>query len=893
MREAFLTDKQEVADYYKTHRRDTSNLTTCLAQLLRDAGSRDLRVLVVGCGSGLHDVFPLVRCVGSSATYSGNIVIDAVDRSTEMLALLKTSIARRITRPVRERVLVTPRLADIERGFSLEGQYDLVLAISVLQHNTNWREVLNTLIPAVNKGGHVIIDEWFSDSPFAPLDCATTADPQFRLFSVLREKHTGIFWDPEVRAHDMLAVRNYFKASGFTEDVWDQPLAAKRPPSTGAFDLKENVIGARGFGPLAWGGGRAYDAFVRKSQATLPPLILAMRPIGFRVYCFGKTRDQEPVHATSTPVFEGRIANHFCLKLPLTPASGMDAEMLRHVQALQAGLHYSCFSSRTRFAFSIIAKHDSKTGELDLAGTRPTRAVLVPGSRWNDTAVDTLTRLLANILVLAHVTEYGSVTADLLKVFEDRPDLSHFSFRLAVAGTKPEVQRRLIDGVDLLDCTLPCRESPAVYAELRDRVRKELVGHLLEESIWYSFGEFRIVDLEAIKKAILADADIQQLAHRSADAVKDAVIEPLSADVRQDSIGKDVLPVFARLIPMMNPDEELLLVFSPVQYRLDEEHGDKAVRAMSLGALAILEERSPEAPSMLAFRIARMEFLDLALQWTLFGELYGVVSPWAPALAILHQLRQDLLKKLRVLDSVEFFCEKRWKDIVSTCVNELRWPVRIKRKARLTDTLSHLLAYPPSDPRSKAAGGLCSQLSRHIGETIKVVLLDEEDARHVEELDKTLLPRILGGVRWWPLLHRLGNPFKDFWPKYFASVLEMSGPVKVDHMPSKEPFFIPFLAFPLGALNFGKAQRPTPPAAEILLIADKGRCSISVAWAASGVCETRSVQELLDDRFGRGVDRVAGRLKFLKRLFGEVGGRGFWCERGTNNFSFYIGYGNG
>jgi SAM-dependent methyltransferase len=896
MHETFLTDKQEVADYYKTHRRDTSNLEACLTQLLTQAGSCDVRVLVLGCGGGFHDVFPLIRCVKRSATYHGKIAIDAVDRSNEMIKLLQRSIPRRITGNLRQKVLINAWTADIERDLSLAEKYDLVLAISVLQHTINWRDVLNKLIPALRKGGHVVIDEWLNDSPLAPLDCPT-AKEEFRLFSVLREMHTGILWDPEVRAHDMLAVRNYFKASGFAERVWEQRPKLTRKPSAENLDLKQYLIEAQGFGPLAWGRGQAYDTFVRERKSTFPVLSLAMSGIGFRVFCFARTRVQDPVHEISTPVFEGRIANRFCLKLPKTPASGMDAEMLRHVQALQAGLHYSCFNSRTRFAFSIVAKHDSKTGELDLAGTRPTRAVLVAGPEENNAAVDTLMRLLTNILVLPRLTTYGSVTADLLKIFEDSPDLSQFSFRLTLGGSKPLACRKVIDGLDLLDCTLPHRESPAVYAQLRQRVHQELLNGLLDKNSLYTFGKFRIVDLEAIRQTLINEGEIQQLAADSADALKPVAIKPWPANRQQNSIEK-VLQTFARLIPMMKRDEELLLAFSPVQYRLDEEHDDKTVRAVSLGALAVLEERGSEPDSMLAFRIARMEFLDLAFQWRLFSELYDAVSPLASDFAMVRKRREALLNRLIELDSENFHSEKPWADIVKWC-NDNDWSFHFPPKAQPTDplsgtdTLSHLLFLGPKNDWARQARGLCSRLCGKICEAIKVVLPTKEDAGHVAALKEILRPQVFDSFLWWPLLGRSESPVDDFWPKYFAWVLKMPRSVTVRFPQDIGPFFIPFLAFPLGAFNFDDVRRPTPQDADIYVTHTQSGCEILLRWTSSSTCESCSIQEILLDKPGETAAHVAGRLKFLKRLFAEVDGKGFYYKGDSNFFSYRIGYGNG
>jgi SAM-dependent methyltransferase len=787
---------------------------------------------------------------------------------------------------------VCPTCKDIEYGFEITNDYDVVLFIAVLQHLTNWRYALNKLIRRVRVGGYLVVDEWFPNSPFARIDIATK-DPAFGRFYALREKHTGIFWDPEVRAHDVLAVRHYLKGAGFVETVWDEFQPAVSPRLPGVIDLRDNIIAGKGFGPLAWGHGPAYDSFIHEQKDNLPQLQVAKTMIGFKVYDFRKSQDHSYYHSVSTPVFETRIASHFGVQLPPAPSSRLDPEILRHVQALQIGLHYSCFVPHTRFAFPIIANHDLDTGELHLTGTRPTRAVLVPGHDNQSVALDSITRLVTNVLVLPQLAAnewYGSVTAGLLKLFEKDPKLSHFSFRLVIKDGPPTAVAKQIEGVDLLECSLPpCSQSRA-YERLRESVREHLETGLLRDSYRYTFGEWNILDFERIRKSLAAIPEIGALALRSGTDFSENYVKALAQHLKALPESKAVLELFQLLIPMMEANEQLLLIFSPVRTELKEGTESQAVRAESLGAFAVLEGVPDEPESMLAFRVARLEFLNLTLQWALLSELYGVLGPEARYLSLLRKRRKRLLDNLKQIDSDVFYSERRFSEVLDFCRTALSWGVAVEGKDDGPRTIHHMFVNQgPESEAALKADQFATCLSEHIIATIRALLPDPDDADHIDRLFALLRPCVKGGSRWWPLLAKGEGPVKDFWPAYFQEIVQTN--IALRELKTSGALLIPFLAYPLASLhNTGRNDRPKPRTSELHLIADETTATVLITWDLPMDAPSQSLSSILE-KPSYSADRLTGRLRFLERLFGRLSGRGFYHLNGKQNFCFSVHYG--
>lgn len=633
----FLTSTEEASAYYTTHSRDTLNIVDCLNAIIRDT-ENPLTVLVGGCGNGQHDLLPLVEKLNSLKKLHHRHIIFAIDKSESMIDLLKNNLetfctARSLQFTKKdslwelENTDVIPICMNIEDDVikaiknkvnGTEIVFDLIILFAVLQHTTNWRQVLNTLIHLVKPGGNVLVDEWF-DSPLAMLDIAHK-NPQWHYYFSLREKYTGIFWDPEVKAHDILAVKNYFLGHGF----YLIPFFDKQPEptsSTETLDLTENVKEAFGFGPLSWGKGNIFKKFVEEKFKNEAPVYVPKETISFKVYCFQKPSQQTTdiyEHAvtsanliTSTPVYETRIMNHFCVDID--PSLLGNKTDIRQVQALQLGLQYSGFSARTSFAFPIQARIDIDTGMI-VEGTEPVRTLLVPDK---EEPVDILTRLITNMLVLREIIDLGSVTVELLNIFQKQPQYSNYSFKLKVnENGQLKVDKKIIDGVDVIECSFPCYSNNTTYTDLRNSV-KSVISAKIKESTRYAFGEFKVIDLSSISQ--LDNTELTTKIKYSGQQISEHYQKLLS---NNGNLGeyRELLSLFSKLVPMMNDGEDLLLIFSPCQYIVDEK--EKSIKSLSFGAFAILEKQFTEPDSMFAFRLGRLEFLNLVLQWERYIQMH-------------------------------------------------------------------------------------------------------------------------------------------------------------------------------------------------------------------------------------------------------------------------------
>lgn len=112
------------------------------AAIIRDAApSKEMDVLDFGCGSGLVtlNLQPFVR------------QITGVDSSKGMLEVLRSKVASRgITN-------VSPQLADIERGESIEGMYHLIVSSMTVHHVTDVPALVNRLAGMLHPGGRLAI----------------------------------------------------------------------------------------------------------------------------------------------------------------------------------------------------------------------------------------------------------------------------------------------------------------------------------------------------------------------------------------------------------------------------------------------------------------------------------------------------------------------------------------------------------------------------------------------------------------------------------------------------------------------------------------------------------------------------------------------------------------
>lgn len=636
-RKPFLSSFDEASAYYTTHSRDTTNIVSCLNKIIID-GENPITALVVGCGNGQHDLLPLVKKMHSLRSTGKRHKIFAIDKSESMIALLEENLkvfcnANSLTFTTTASVWkfgeieVVPICMSIEDDVlkiiksKVKGEeifFDLVILFAVLQHTTSWRQVLNTLIHKVMDGGSVLVDEWF-DSPLAMLDIAHK-NPQWHYYFSLREKYTGIFWDPEVKAHDILAIKNYFLGHGFDLIPFFDSQPGQTVPQS-SIDLTENVRNAFGFGPLSWGKGSLFELFVKETLKKEEYFYIPTEKISFKVYCFQKPQqltmlkyDRAVTTAnliTSTPVYETRIMNHFCVEI--NPSLLREKTDIRQVQALQLGLQYSCFSAKTHFAFPIQARIDN--AGIIVKGTGSARTLLVPNK---EETVDILTRLMANMLVLKGypLVKLGSVTADLLNIFQEQPQYSNYSFRLRVKHDSPlTVQPKVIDGVDVIECSFPCYPEHPPYTMLRNKVRLG-ISEKMEESTQYAFGEFKVVDLNTL----MQDVDGFEDEIKNSGNLISKYYESLFSDNGNLGEYKELLSLFCKLVPMMNDGESLLLIFSPCQYIVDEQ--DVKIKSVSFGAFAILERQFEEPDSMFAFRLARLEFLNLVLQWEKYNQRY-------------------------------------------------------------------------------------------------------------------------------------------------------------------------------------------------------------------------------------------------------------------------------
>lgn len=632
----FLKSPEEASSYYTTHSRDTLNIVDCLKSIIEEPKS-PLTVLVVGCGNGQHDLLPLIEKLNSLENGQHKHIIFAVDKSESMMQLLENNLkdlcsakswqfTKNDSLWKLQNIEIIPICMNIEDNVinaiknkinGTEIVFDLVILFAVLQHTTNWRQALNTLIHLVKPGGNVLVDEWF-DSPLAMLDIAHK-NPQWHYYFSLREKYTGIFWDPEVKAHDILAVRNYFLGHGF----YLIPFFNKQEPTSSMelLDLTKNVKEAFGFGPLSWGKGNIFKKFAEEKIKNEALFYVPKETIGFKIYCFQKPTQQTTniyEHAvtsanliTSTPVYETRIMNHFCVDI--NPSLLGNKTDIRQVQALQLGLQYSGFSARTSFAFPIQARIDIDTGMI-VEGTEPVRTLLVPDK---EESVDILTRLITNMLVLREIIDLGSVTVELLNIFQKQPQYSNYSFRLKVnENSQLKVDKKIIDGVDVIECSFPCYSNNTTYTDLRNSVKSDISAKI-KESTRYAFGEFKVIDLSSISQ--LNNTELTDHIKNSGQQISKHYQELLS---NNGNLGdySELLSLFSKLVPMMNDGEDLLLIFSPCQYIVDEQ--DEKIKSVSFGAFAILEEQFEEPDSMFAFRLGRLEFLNLVLQWERYIQMH-------------------------------------------------------------------------------------------------------------------------------------------------------------------------------------------------------------------------------------------------------------------------------
>jgi len=648
---AFLKSQAEASAYYMTHARDIRNIEACLNSIITASGMKSyLSALVVGCGNGQHDLLPLVKKLLNLNGCGKRHVVIAVDKSEPMIKLLvdnlksNYSYLEEVPFPDGQVLLKIDNIDIIPIHLNIEDDvvekiklysdmqeisFDVIILFSILQHATNWRQVLNTLIHTVKKGGSVLVDEWF-DGPLTQLDIAQKNNEWHYYFS-LREKYTGIFWDPEVKAHDILAVKNYFLGHGFDLTQFEEQSTEPNSVRAENLTIVDQVKNAHGFGPLSWGKGSVFQQFSNVKLKNENNFYVPKEPITFKVYCFQNKNqnDNKAVKTanliTSSPVYETRIMNHFCVDInpSLLSAEKFD---IRQVQAVQLGLQYSCFSAKTQFAFPIQAKIDIATGAPIDKRTETVKTILVPSGKGQ---IDVLTRLISNMLVLKYLVDLGSVTAELLSIFQRQPQYSNCSFRLIVNNNyeKLSVKKIIIDGVDVIECYFPCYNVSNDYNSLRSSIKSNITD-MITANIRYTFGEYDVVDLSGLMPL---EDDCLNIINKSVGDIK-GYHESIIGRLGEFDEYKEILSLFSKLVPMMSNGEVLLLIFSPCQFLVDEN--EKKVKSISFGALAILETQFDEPESMFAFRLARLEFLNLVLQWERYSQMHE-----------LSHMRGELLKK--------------------------------------------------------------------------------------------------------------------------------------------------------------------------------------------------------------------------------------------------------
>jgi SAM-dependent methyltransferase len=646
----YLCSRDDLESYNAFHGRSTLSITDAflsLVDLLKDKES--INVLVIGPGDGKFDLFPLIEAF-KDRTSNAQVSIVAVEQSSLMCDVLKSTIYS--NNGFRSLQVINCEIDAYIREMcvsSSKPRLDVIVAFSVLHHLPNWRDSLLFLTEyLLVPDGLFLFDEWKGNNPIYHFDFNTSiaADQQLRYLFALREASIGIFWDPEIRGHDMGSVAEWLLRLQF---VCKGCIERHQTETKINLPIAETFFGARNLAITRWGAGRVFEDWVSRQNTSIVSQEIVGSVANYAVHLFSRKKENGP-----SPFFNiGGVADKYYAKLyahltaELKPMAGIaNHAEIRFVQALQFFLQYGMATFDTVWCLPIRARIDKSTLEIQPA-TEPITTFIF---RDTDNNYEAISYMLLNMYRLLEVVKIPSqsITTEILQMLEQgscdkswRESVIEVS--LAEANEKKSCD--VVDQFGVVGMSIP--QQHLFDANAVGAVKQAFDGWL-QSNMDYRFGEFVLVNLRNAYSSVLPT--IRKMDLDSSPPRKQL---------------KDVKSVIEQFGPMLRDGDVLKIVLSPYKATINADKQDIDQKVIG-GFLMLERKRGLKSQRELdRMRYSRIQFLNRLLQSDVTGYLHDraleerSVLLERDAKAQIHEdIKDDLGKLLKYSQEIQHYATR-------------------------------------------------------------------------------------------------------------------------------------------------------------------------------------------------------------------------------------------